>query len=306
MRHLIAFTIFCVVNISLAQEALWQMNEEIMLNRARLQTQLQENIEDEVQEPGENSNAPHKSVGLAVTFSAVVPGTGQLYAGSYWKAALFAAAEVVGWTINISNNNKGDNQTAQFEAYADQNWSEQRYWSFVYDYLNGTTEDQSFPHGVYDDQIFLDHANRPLIENWQEAEPDLQPFAANEYISGFSHHLPDSKTQQYYEMIGKYPEQFGNAWDDASFEVRYRGDYGSGSGNITAMNREYATMRETANDYYNTAGIGSMVILVNHVLSAVDAGFTARSFNRRQLKVTYQGKNYLGEYVDMVGLSVGF
>lgn len=306
MKYLVFSMVMCFFSVIWAQEALLPFDKEVMANRAKINLELQENLEDEVQIEG-NSTVPQKSTGLAVAFSAVVPGTGQLYAGSYLKAALFAAVEVVGWSINISNNNKGDTQTTTFEAYANENWSEQRYWSFVYDFLNGQTEvAPDFPHGQYDTQISLDHASRPVIGDWQSARRDFEPFATTQYISGFSHHLPETKTQQYYEMIGKYPAQFGNAWEDANFNERYRGNYGTGNGYITAMNSDYADMRATANDYYNSAGVGTMVILVNHLVSAIDAGFTTRSFNRRQLKLSYNGKNYFGEYVDMVGLTMNF
>ena len=35
-----------------------------------------------------------------------------------------------------------------------------------------------------------------------------------------SHRLPDKKTQQYYEMIGKY-EQFSEGWDDYSAATKF-------------------------------------------------------------------------------------
>ncbi len=305
MKHII-FILMCFSFTIFAQGVPFTMNHDLLMSRAEINAQLDENIETEVQAL-DGMNVPQKSIGLAVAFSAVVPGSGQLYSGSYWKAALFVAAEAVGWSINVRNNNKGDDQTTVFEAYGDENWSEPRYWSYVYDQLNGQTEvAPNFPHGQYDSQISFDHAGRPVIADWQSARQEFEPFATTQYLSGFSHHLPATKTQQYYEMIGKYPEQFGNAWEDANFTAVYRGNYGTGNGFITEMNDSYAGMRAKANDYYNSAGVGSMVILVNHLVSAIDAGFTARSFNRRQVKLTYQGKNYFGEYVDMVGLSMAF
>ncbi len=40
-----------------------------------------------------------KHLGKALIFSAVVPGAGQLYAGSYWKALGFVAVEAAGWYL---------------------------------------------------------------------------------------------------------------------------------------------------------------------------------------------------------------
>jgi len=49
-----------------------------------------------------------------------------------------------------------------------------------------------------------------------------------------------------------------------------------------------------------------MVVLINHIVSAIDAGFTANSFNKRQIQATYQNKRYVDEYVNMFGLSFVF
>ncbi|MEZ4763140.1 MAG: hypothetical protein R3C26_08065 [Calditrichia bacterium] len=35
----------------------------------------------------------------------------------------------------VSYNSKGGDQTDKFEAFRQQNWTEQRYWTFVYTYV---------------------------------------------------------------------------------------------------------------------------------------------------------------------------
>ncbi len=306
MKAIIAFLLMGLTMSLWAGDSEPDLQNNILLNRLRLNTQLEENLQSELQEEVK-IGASQKSIGKAVLFSAVLPGAGQFYAQSYWKALAFVAVEATAWAINISNNKKGDDKTSEFIDFADQNWSEQRYWSYVYYKLNGRVEDPNFPTGVYDNLIQPDEANRPVIidEVWQTAEEDLEPFATTEYLRGFSHHLPDEKTQQYYEMIGKYPEQFGNAWADASFDVSYRGAYG-GVGNITPMNDLYTTMRLDANNFYNKAGYGTMIALVNHLVSAIDAGFTTRSFNRKQVELTYRQDYYFGEFLNMFGLNLAF
>jgi len=119
----------------------------------------------------------------------------------------------------------------------------------------------------------------------------------------FSHRLPSTRTQQYYEMIGKYPGQFGNAWSDASFDRKY-----SGPDNITSNNNFYMDMRDEANRYYDIAQYGLMAVLINHVVSAIDAGFTTRNYNRRQVKMemSYKNLRYKREYVNMFGVNVSW
>jgi hypothetical protein len=134
-------------------------------------------------------------------------------------------------------------------------------------------------------------------ENMDQVISTLRQYEADK----FSHRLPSSKTQQYYEMIGKYPHQFGAAWSDASFDMIY-----SGPDNITVNNNFYMDMREQANRLYEKAQYGLMVALVNHVISAIDAGFTARSFNREHMKMEMSYRNiiYKGEYVNMFGVNM--
>jgi hypothetical protein len=241
------------------------------------------------------------SITKAVVFSSVIPGIGQFYAKSYIKAAVFFAVEVAAWTIYFSNRKKGDEKDSEFKAYADARWSEYRYWSYVNWVADEYYENYDpFPWETYE----ADYGGY-----WYLIDPDYYNANQDEIISvlrdiegtEFSHRLPDTKTQQYYEMIGKYPGQFGNAWDDANFDSQY-----SGPSNITAHNDYYMSMRDDSNRFYDIAQYGLMAVLVNHVVSAIEAGFNARRYNRRHFAVemSYKNMNYKSEYVNMFGLNL--
>ena len=274
-----------------------EKTDDVLLNRYQLHQMLRENIETQLQEEPIPEGNP-KSVSKAVLFSAAVPGMGQMYAKSYIKGALFFVTEVAAWTVNIIYNNKGDDKTAVHRSFVDEHWSEQRYWSYVYYRLNGNEAAPDFPHGIFDQYIQYDDAGRPLLSNWQEAEDLLDQYDDTQYLRGFTHQLPGTKTQQYYEMVGKYPTQFGNAWDDASFNVQYDGY----TGKLTPNNARAEDLRAELNNLYNIAGYGSMVALVNHLVSAIDAGFTTRNYNRRQMRLTYERRRINGERVNMYGI----
>ncbi|OPX33484.1 hypothetical protein B1H10_05815 [candidate division KSB1 bacterium 4484_188] len=243
-----------------------------------------------------SSSAPEqRSVKKAVAFSVLVPGSGQFYAKSYLKAALFFAVEMGAWAVNISYNKKGDNKDAEFKEFADQHWSEIRYFSWIYyQYKDDINQEiggalETDPNGILSQEDY--NAYKEVIRK---------------YENNFSHRLPHSKTQQYYEMIGKYPAQFGNAWDDASFDVTYTG---YPPAKLTPRNKLYMDMRNDANRFYNIAGYGTMTALVNHILAAIDAGFTARRFNRKhavKVEMSYKNRLYKGEYVNMFGVNVRF
>ncbi|MGH7600098.1 MAG: hypothetical protein ACREOI_27400 [bacterium] len=87
----------------------------------------------------------------------------------------------------------------------------------------------------------------------------------------FSHFLPDERNQTYYENIGKY-DQFNAGWDDSiSGEAKQRD---------SANRTQYTGMRKKANDQFKIATYGTSVVLINHLISALDAAYTAYKFNR--------------------------
>ena len=84
-----------------------------------------------------------------------------------------------------------------------------------------------------------------------------------------THMLPESKTQQYYEMIGKY-NQFKKGWDD------WRSD----GLDLTPHRDYYESMRHDHNHQLINASRCTMAVLTNHLLSAMDAAWTVHWHNR--------------------------
>ncbi len=82
--------------------------------------------------------------------------------------------------------------------------------------------------------------------------------------------LPEMKTQQYYEMIGKY-QKFYTGWDDYDEDSKK-----------SARQQQYVVMRADANNKLNAARTWAMIALANHVLSAFDAALTAKRFNKQR------------------------
>lgn len=213
-----------------------------------------------------------KQVVKSVLLSAIVPGAGEAYNKSWLKALGFFAAEVTLWSLKSNYHSKGDKKDLEMRMFADEHWSELRYWTYVYikgmEYnLNGIPSYSNL------DAIKAEHGTLP--EDFiKEYLTQLRQWESQ--IPGFTHQLPSTKTQQYYEMIGKYPGQFGPAWDDASYDAVYNGF----TGDITPQNSLYMQMRKTANDLYDKARMSARFILLNHIISAIDAGFTAKIKNR--------------------------
>ncbi len=116
--------------------------------------------------------------------------------------------------------------------------------------------------------------------------------------------LPDTKTQQYYEMIGKY-DWFVFGWDDIisrddfddlvmqTFELAaplppeevHRVLVRDILSKLESPHRDhYTKMRKDANKQYSSAKYFLGVVVVNHLISAFDAAITAKRSNDKLYK----------------------
>jgi hypothetical protein len=217
-----------------------------------------------------------KSPWLAAGMSLVVPGAGEVYAQSYWKAVGFFAIEVAAWAFAYTYDKKGDRQTDLFQNFANLHWSVNRYAQWTLD--NATTINPGVDIGPYKDPVNGVIVNG--VVNWGRLN-QLESALGNWY----SHNLPHYGEQQYYELIGKY-EQFYEGWDDANYNLP--GYYDVAKANLSSQFLWYSGERGKANNYYTTASTFVTVAIVNHVLSAIDAAWSAGSFNRVHAEVGLQ------------------
>lgn len=198
-----------------------------------------------------------KSPGKAFALSLLIPGLGQYYNGDKIKAAVFFGVDVASWVININLHNKGETLTDQFEAFNDAHWIQSRYEDMIL-WTYGETDDEN-----------------------------VDPLLYKE----ISHHLPSTKTQQYYEMTGKY-DQFAWGWDDAQLaDGRTYGDFDinnpfprvNESANVPYSARRFAyeQMRHDANNKFDQARRMIYVSMVNRLISAFEAMVHARKLNER-------------------------
>jgi hypothetical protein len=126
--------------------------------------------------------------------------------------------------------------------------------------------------------------NRPCLKDYEREH--------------FSHFLPDERNQTYYENIGKY-DQFNAGWDDSiSGEAKQRD---------SANRALYTRMRKKANDQFKIATFGTSIVLINHVVSALDAAYTAYQFNR-QIKASMgmEMQRYDDELVPALALKMSW
>ncbi|MDD8017276.1 MAG: hypothetical protein PHP42_02765, partial [Bacteroidota bacterium] len=209
-------------------------------------------------------------------YSLILPGAGQYNSGRYTKAAIFITAEVALIVYSIINNNNGDKKTQDFQNYANRHWSAMRYAKYIEQHGKsdyGPT-DVTFTQADYD--AISNRNDFSKINLWEQGT----------HLEGFSHQLPQFGEQQYYELIGKY-NQFKFGWDtypqDANgvpvsdrvtTEIKYDYDH-----MVPQQMLNYAGDRGKANDYYYAASFAVSAIVINHVVSAVDAFLSTKHYN---------------------------
>lgn len=229
-----------------------------------------------------------KSVALAALFSAVIPGAGEFYSEAWVRGGIFLGIEGMLFTGYFIYENKGDDMDVVMRSYGDTHWWDRKYWGKVYTDANNLGVWQGDPlvldeHG----QISEADYNR-YIEYFQSLQynPDL----------GYTHQLPDTKTQQYYEMIYKYQHQFGIGWDDFISTEK-----------LSPNTIEYRDMRNDSNDYYQAATTMLNLVMLNHLISAIDAAFVANKYNTKVKLSLHASPRYVGrELIGVYGLTIAW
>jgi hypothetical protein len=205
-----------------------------------IQTALKEafsaNVSGEMAEIAEQ--IPQKSPKKALLFSALAPGAGQIYGGKFLRGAVFLAMEAALWTGYLVLDKRGSDIEDDFMAYADQYWDVDAYFVWRENIL-ASGDSALFTHG--------------LPSNTGERFPQAEDVR---------------KTQQYYEMIGKY-DQFRVGWED--YPDFYRSITYADSVLITEQRLDYMDQREDSNRYLKRAGYMTGAIFFNHIVSAIDA-----------------------------------
>ncbi len=202
----------------------------------------------------------------ALLFSALIPGSGELYVNSYLKAATFFLIEAGAWTFYGIYTKKGNEKTDEFEAYADKYWNPEK-WKSWYDGIDPAKQEQ------------FTHASN-MLELLAEGK----------------------KTQQYYEMIGKYAE-FVVGWEGARNDLIYE-ELMEYRRNKVPIADDYMDMRAESNDLYGLARTGTTIAMINHLLSAIDAAWSAKLHNNRLLKTSLrmEQKHYVNNIVPVLSL----
>ena len=210
------------------------------------------------------------------------------------RGIAFLGVEAVAWWMYMSYTKKGNDLDKQFKQFADAHW---RYGapSDEYSYVEWLAA-RMRENGISDEDLprnFGDLAKNPAYMD------SITQQLIDRNVSGVSHALPSTKTQQYYEMIGKYP-QFVYGWEDIvgyttdSQGVKHysnialvdstgkpKGNYDENIRNVQSpMRNSYVDMRYKSNQNLKRGQNGIDLMLINRIVSAIDAGRLAYHHNK--------------------------
>lgn len=214
-----------------------------------------------------------KSPGRAFLLSALVPGSGELYAGAKWRALAFASVEVFSWVLYFNRKNRGEDLEKQYKRFADSHWD-------LIDWLiYSATNDFCGPGGSH--QIWVTYTKSGTAQEYlvDESFPGDSLMAMAPAEDGI---LDPIRTRDYYENIGKY-DQFACGWDDY-LDVH---DVNADTVLMTPNRDRYLTQRKKSNDALKMATNFATVIMFNHLISAFHAQIAAKNYSPEPDRVSW-------------------
>ncbi|HAQ60826.1 TPA: hypothetical protein DCR49_02305 [Candidatus Delongbacteria bacterium] len=280
-----------------------------------------------------------KSPLIAAGMSLLVPGAGEYYGRDYIRSGIFFGIEALTLSMWYYYESDGDDRRDEYREYADLNFDEELYYGgllgmtqnvkFWLESKNSMDAGEEFNAADYwnyeyfsnrdnwsweeDDSLavfdMLELSFKDMPNGWNGVEISLDGGS-----SQFTHNLPETKTQQYYEMIGKY-HQFACGWNDfTGYEYNPDGsvvmltdsimssdgtyvevmrpkfkdndsdpsnniifDYSDDGYNSLAYVDFYEDLRDETNQAYEMGSNFLMITLLNHVASAFDASYVIKS-----------------------------
>jgi hypothetical protein len=192
----------------------------------------------------------HRAYVLPVVLSALVPGTGEMVSGHFWRGLPLLAIDVATWAGYFHYQNEGKDWRTQYESFADQHWHYDLWQEHLANYYN----EPGSPYDFYD--------------------PTLPYNCTCPYIP------KEDDRQHYYENIGKYLF-YWPGWED----WEYSGD--PATSDSRALRDEYNGMRIESNDNFDRATDLVVVAMATRLISVIQTVFLVRG-DQKQAQLDVQ------------------
>jgi hypothetical protein len=240
----------------------------------------------------------YRSPKRALFLSLVIPGLGQAYVGNsafnYARAVAYFAIDMsLGYAWYHYVSVRHDQQVRKYRIYADSNWSVSRYEDSLSSHFPTGTTPGTFQETNMSRELYcftLINPNGSVAqENLFRGCDEYDSATTSGSLANFRELYKDEglSTQEigsqrakfadpfsFYEIIGK-EQEFIVGWKDVNNVVYTKDRLNANS----EMRDTYVSMRQKAEEYSKLQAyfIGGMV--VNHIVSAIDAALAARYHN---------------------------
>ncbi|MDO5577266.1 MAG: hypothetical protein Q4F84_09310, partial [Fibrobacter sp.] len=218
----------------------------------------------------------YRSPKIAMLMSFLVPGTGQAYAKCGWRAGVYGAVEVAVIAVGAAFGVKGKNTKKDAKNFANAHYN--------YDNFNNYYQNLS--------RHFSDTVINELF-----SYPEVDTFKA----------LCEKKNEEYYKFLKDVDNPFIQGWDDVTpkFDDDFKVDQSAYPGytqmtdssyfvfvgtdstkaqfGFSKNQEKYRDLMSESNRNYRVAKNVFTLLIVNHIVSAIDAGFTAKAYNDKLL-----------------------
>ena len=295
---------------------------ELLVTRASLRAALLYESPDFSAIPysGSPVRSKKRSVGAAFGLSALVPGLGQAYNKQWVKAGAAFVMEAAIITSSILWRNEGNGLEQDYQLFAHASWDPAKYAAWLNDYstfINVTVNPIDVPTSIdfQNPQGWTDQEWQVVLSFFDQIQDVERQMYHVETGAAFSHTLPDFSEQQYYELIGKY-YQFAPGWSDypvwvdengnltAAIDPSMTGSDGESRPNVSPTFFRYADDHAHANDVLRRASRVSGLLILTHMVSAIDAAISAKMHNDRITPSLEIGSNAQGDIQPVAKLTI--
>jgi hypothetical protein len=249
----------------------------------------------------------YRSPKVAMFLSLLVPGLGQAYTKHYIRAGIFVALEATAIGLSVAYNAKGKNEYNSAKSFADQNYSINNfsaYYGLLGNYLAGSTQlgtdsaAREELNGIFFDSLpaiqasaaskspafysSLEGRSNIYVQGWNDCEPK---YSGTNPVGGSNNSGPSNIGGGKLFTYVTHPDTTTSGVlyylvdrQDASGNVVEQGIFGYSPNQIA-----YSNMMSKSNDYYKFANTILALMIINHVVSAVDALIGAYAYNSELL-----------------------
>ena len=234
----------------------------------------------------------YKSPRKALFFSLVVPGSGQLYVGgstfNYIRGAAYLALEGALWGgWYYYSVYKYDKQVKRYKKFAKNHYSAYTYESKMHDLYNGLDDSDEEAEFV---ERYLSNRETYCKSIYGEASTNGCYVEGKELTNDKNHinHVNGSfslyNSGSYYSSIAGSTYVLG--WDDVEDEAAVSAlNLSDDDADVVSLGssanwKTYRSMRSKANDYADMQAWFFGGLILNHIVSALDAAWSAHSHNK--------------------------